>query len=67
MAASGEAMTVFTIIEKKGYEKPIWVKIGACFPNRDGSLNVFLDALPINGRMQIRSRKPGAKPQEQHE
>jgi hypothetical protein len=67
MVANGETMTVFTIIEKEGYDKPIWVKIGACFPNRDGSLNVFLDALPINGRMQIRMRKPGIKPQEPQE
>ena len=49
-------MEVYTIVDKEGFEKSFWVKVGACFPNRDGSLNVYLDALPLNGRLQIRER-----------
>ncbi len=49
-------MVVYTIIEKQGIEKPFWVKVGACFTNRDGSLNVYLDALPVNGRLHIRTK-----------
>ena len=49
-------MNVYTIVEKEGSEKSFWVKVGACFPNRDGSLNVYLDALPINGKLQIREK-----------
>jgi len=30
------------------------------FVNRDGSLNVFLDALPVNGKPHIRDVKPEA-------
>lgn len=35
-----------------------WTKIGIGFVNRDNSINVVLDALPLNGRLQIRDRKP---------
>ena len=54
MAANGRMMSVYTIIEKEGFDKSFWVKVGACFTNRDGSYNVFLDALPTNGRLHIR-------------
>jgi hypothetical protein len=56
MAPGAKMMTVYTIIERQGAEKPIWIKVGACFANRDGSLNVLLDALPVNGRLHIRER-----------
>jgi hypothetical protein len=32
-----------------------WVKLGVGFPNRDGSINLFLDAFPIGtNRLQVR-------------
>ncbi len=34
--------------------KTFWMKIGAAFVNRDGSLNVHLNAYPTNGKLQIR-------------
>ena len=53
---------VFTIVERDG--KNFWTRIGAAFTNRDGSERVLLDALPLNGRMQIRrfeaSKRKGA-------
>ena len=52
-------MEVYTIVDKEGFERSFWVKVGACFPNRDGSLNVYLDALPLNGRLQIREKGKG--------
>lgn len=51
-----KVMEVYTIVDKEGIEKSFWIKVGACFSNRDGSLNVYLDALPLNGRLQIRRR-----------
>ena len=52
---------VFAISEKQaasGIEaKDRWTKIGVGFVNRDNSINVVLDALPINGRFQIRDRQ----------
>ena len=38
---------VFTIVESDKLEKPLFRRIGTGFVNRDGSLNLFLDALPI--------------------
>ena len=45
---------VYTVIERNGLSKPYWLKIGAGFVNRDGSLSVVLDAIPPNGRLQVR-------------
>jgi len=34
--------------------KNIWSRVGSAFKNRDGSFNLFLDAFPIGGRVNIR-------------
>lgn len=47
----------YTIVER-GEGKSFWLRVGNAFENRDGSLNVFLDAIPINGRLQIREYQP---------
>jgi hypothetical protein len=49
---------VFAIYDGKseGRDRSRWVRVGVAFENRDGSLNVLLDALPLTGRLQIRSR-----------
>jgi hypothetical protein len=47
----------YTIIER-GEGKSFWLRVGTAFENRDGSLNVYLDAIPINGRLQIREYQP---------
>jgi hypothetical protein len=47
-----ETLTAFAITEKG--ESSYWTKIGAAFINKDGSINVELDALPVFGRLQIR-------------
>ncbi|MDO8644611.1 MAG: hypothetical protein Q7S00_06585 [bacterium] len=49
---------VYTISERTGAEeKSRWTRIGVGFVNRDSSINVVLDAIPTNGRMQIRDRQ----------
>lgn len=46
---------VYTVIESSGRsERPLWLRIGTAFVNRDGSLNVKLNALPVNGTLHIR-------------
>lgn len=50
-------LEVYTIIEKEGQEKSFWVRIGVAFENRDGSFNVHLNALPINGKLHIREKR----------
>jgi len=39
-------------------EKTYWNRIGVAFTNKDGSLNVKLDALPIGGTLHIRDYEP---------
>lgn len=34
--------------------KTFWMKIGSAWINNDGSTNVYLDAYPSNGKLQIR-------------
>lgn len=50
------AMKIAYSITKRG-EKSYWNRIGVAFVNRDGSLTVKLEALPINGEIQIRDQK----------
>jgi hypothetical protein len=45
---------VFTVVDRGG--KSFWIRIGAAFGNYDGSETVLLDALPINGKIQIRTQ-----------
>ena len=52
--SNGKRYDVFNIIEKGEGQKSFWMRIGIAFTNRDGSLDVRLDALPLNGRLQIR-------------
>lgn len=39
-------------MERQG--KTYWMRIGSAFTNVDGSTNVYLDAFPANGKLQIR-------------
>ena len=50
---------VFIIKNRADGKKPFWIPIGAAWTNRDGSLNVVLDAVPTNGRMHIRRAVSG--------
>jgi hypothetical protein len=49
--------TVYTVVEgSKG--KSFWVKVGVGFLNKDGSINLKLDAVPVNGTLQVRDYEP---------
>lgn len=64
---AGKRLTVFTIrnTERRG---TIWTRIGTAFVNKDESLNIYLDALPIDGMLHCREaaadRGQGAGAQE---
>lgn len=54
---SGKRYQVFSIKETKEKENgrgTVWVKAGSAWINRDGSMNVYLDVLPIDGRLHVR-------------
>jgi hypothetical protein len=54
---------VYTIVERKSEEHPdrknLWIHIGIAFINRDGSINVRLNALPLDGKLHIREMSNG--------
>lgn len=52
--ASRRPFIVYSIVDREGAERSQWVKIGRAFRNRDGSINVHLDALPTNGKLHMR-------------
>ncbi len=45
---------VYTIVSREGKDDR-WVRVGAAWLNKDYSLNIELDALPVNGRLQVRA------------
>lgn len=47
-----EHRPVFAVTERD--DKSFWTRVGAAFPNKDGSINIFLDALPVSGKLQVR-------------
>lgn len=49
---------VYTINE--GSSKNYWLQIGSGFENKDGSINIIFNALPLNGKIQVRL-KPNEK------
>jgi hypothetical protein len=56
-------LAVYAIIERKEGQKPYWMKIGAAFTNRDGSLSVLLDAYPAGAhKLQIREQREWDRP-----
>jgi hypothetical protein len=48
---------VFSI--RKARNGSVWVRAGSAFVNRDGSMNVYLDVLPLDGTLHV--REPGEK------
>lgn len=52
-------LAVYVIVKHPGHAA-YWMSVGKAFVNRDHSLNVRLDALPIDGQLHI--RKPPDRP-----
>jgi hypothetical protein len=48
-----KSYAVFTIVETDK-EKALWRRVGSGYVNRDGSYNLYLDALPLNGKLHMR-------------
>ena len=49
--------TCFTIRNRGEGRKVFWANIGSAWVNKDGSLNLTLDSLPIDGKIVVRVRK----------
>lgn len=52
MISVGKRLAVFSIRENKNGS--VWVRAGTAFVNKDGSLNLLLDVLPIDGKLHVR-------------
>ena len=56
-----EVKDVFHIVERSGSgvepDKSIWTKVGVAFVNKDQSLNVMLEVIPLDGKLHIRERR----------
>lgn len=35
--------------------KTFWIRVGNAFVNRDGSTNIYLNAYPLSGKLQLRA------------
>ncbi len=58
---NGKRLAVYAINEKEGERAAWWQKIGIAFTNRDGSIAIYLDALPLGtNKLQIREQRDDA-------
>ena len=65
-SSNGKQRTVYQIIEKPGRDKAVWMRLGVAYVNQDQSINVYLDAIPYERKLQIREedvrpRQPGSE------
>lgn len=60
--AKAQLKIAYHIKREEGREKPFFNRIGRAFVNRDGSLNLFLDYVPVglgpNDAINIRDYEP---------
>jgi hypothetical protein len=55
-------LAVFAVPETRDGEKRYWPKIGIAYTNRDGSISILLEALPLGtNKLQVREPRPPAE------
>ena len=54
IAARSRAQLVAYCIVERDEGPPAWIRCGTARHNRDGSVNVRLDALPLSGELHLR-------------
>lgn len=52
MGENVKRWAVFSIRKAKGGD--IWVRAGSAYTNRDGTMTVHLDVLPLDGQLHMR-------------
>lgn len=48
---------VYMITEREG-ARSLWTRVGSAWVNRDSSITLRLDALPLSGTLQVRDPEP---------
>ncbi len=61
MLEPGKRLTVFSI--REGKNGSIWVRAGRADVNRDGTVSLYLDALPLDGKLHVREAGARHEPQ----
>jgi hypothetical protein len=51
-SAGRRPWAAYNVVERGG--RRFWNRVGSAFHNRDGSMNIYLDSLPRDGKIQIR-------------
>lgn len=57
MSTTRQRYAVFSIRKSNG--KSVWVQAGSAWRNTDGSMDVCLDVLPLDGKLHIREPLSG--------
>jgi hypothetical protein len=50
-------MKIAYVITQRGTQK-YWTRVGVAFVNKDGSMNVKLEAIPVTGELHVRDYVP---------
>jgi len=60
--APGTRLEAFTI-KNTTRGAAVWIRTGSAWVNRDGSINLYLDVLPLDGKLHIRRalKTPGSE------
>lgn len=61
MLESGKRLAVFSI--RPGRNGSVWVRAGWAEVNRDGSVNLHLDVLPLDGKLHVREAGERREPE----
>ena len=61
MLIPGKKLAVFSI-KSSDRKSTIWTRVGTAYVNKDESLNVWLDALPLDGKLHCRDAVPDRPP-----
>ena len=57
MANQKPDYVAYTIVETNEDNKDYCQRVGYAWTNKDGSINITLNALPLNGKLHIRAPK----------
>ena len=49
--------TCYSVRPRGEDKRPYWARLGSAWVNKDGSFNIQLDALPLDGKLVLRLRK----------
>jgi hypothetical protein len=55
---------VYAVVEGTAPDHPMLRRVGTGFVNRDTSLSIVLDALPVSGRLHVRDLAAACEPGE---